>query len=268
MMKMYAAKNELHLLERLSAQRSFIHSLHPAVKVLVTFYYIVLVMSFDKYEISAFVSFLLYPAVVFILGDIPFGKIFKRTLFVMPFVVSVGLFNPLFDHGFHIDLGSFSVSSGMISLFSIVIRGMLALTASFLLIAATGIDKAAYGLQKLGLPKLFVLQILMTYRYIYLLIDETAAMYTAYALRAPHSKGLRFSAWPGFLGQMILRTYKKAEIVYRSMYLRGFDGSYIPSDDLKVHTADIVYLIFWSVYLTATRFYSLPLLLEKLLHIT
>ena len=51
---------------------------------------------------------------------------------------------------------------------------------------------------------------------------------TAYALRAPGQKGIQFRAWGSLLGQLLLRSIDRAQLVYESMQLRGFAGSFPP----------------------------------------
>ena len=44
---------------------------------------------------------------------------------------------------------------------------------------------------------------------------------TAYALRAPGEKGIHFRAWGSLLGQLLLRSVDRAQLVYESMLLRA-----------------------------------------------
>ncbi|MDF2614517.1 MAG: cobalt transporter, inner rane subunit CbiQ [Clostridia bacterium] len=264
MSKIHTAVNDIHLLETLSKEKSFVHSIHPLAKVLVTLIYILLVMSFNKYEVNSLLSFVLYPTVLFILTDIPVLRMLKRAAIVLPIIIGVGLFNPLIDHHFYIEIGTITISSGMISLISLIIRGILAVLASFLLIATTSIEEIVYSLRRVGLPKLFALQILLTYRYIYLLLDETVIMYTAYSLRAPRTKGLAYHVWPTFLGQLILKTYKRANNLYHSMSLKGYNNHYTLPQSQKIRISDLIYLISWTMFLGYARYYSLPILLENL----
>ena len=70
--------------------------------------------------------------------------------------------------------------------------------------------------------------ILLIYRYIVLLLQEGIRIATAYALRAPGQKGIQFRAWGSLLGQLLLRSLDRAQLVYESMQLRGFAGAFPP----------------------------------------
>lgn len=62
------------------------------------------------------------------------------------------------------------------------------------------------------------------YRYISVLLAETQRVVQAYELRAPGQKGIHFKVWGSLMGQMLLRSMDRAEVIYESMCLRGFVG--------------------------------------------
>ena len=84
---------------------------------------------------------------------------------------------------------------------------------------------------------------LLTYRYVYVLIEELANMITAYKLRAPEHKGIHVSAWGSFLGQLLLRSMDRAEELYNSMELRGFKGDFKYASCKGADRIDYFYLI-------------------------
>ena len=118
------------------------------------------------------------------------------------------------------------ISRGWVTFLSILIKSCLSVGISLLLIATTGMDILAAALRMLKVPKIFVLQLLLTYRYISVLIEEVSRMMRAYTLRAPSQKGIHRSVWGSFVGQLILRTFDRAQRIYQSMALRGFKGEY------------------------------------------
>lgn len=116
----------------------------------------------------------------------------------------------------------------------------------------------------LGVPKAFVLQLLLTYRYISVLIEEVYRMQRAYALRAPGQRGIHYKAWGSFAGQLLLRTFDRAQRVYQAMNLRGFQGEY-HSGKLQGFTGgDLTYVLLWSLFFILGRIYNIPLLLGAL----
>lgn len=226
MSKMDEALYELREMDDLAAADSPIHRLHPLAKLLATVVYIVAVASFDKYALSGALTMVLYPALLFQLSGVPVRTCFYKLRIVLPLVMAVGLFNPLFDKAPLLALGGVAVSGGVVSMLTLMLKGVLCLTASFLLIATTSIDALCAALRMLHVPGMLVTLLLLTYRYVGVMTEELAVMTDAYRLRAPGQKGIHYSAWGSFLGQLLLRSADRAEELYASMRLRGFHGEF------------------------------------------
>ena len=168
----------------------------------------------------------LYPVLLFQLSGIPVGTCFRKLRFVLPLVLAVGLFNPFFDRAPMLMLGGVAVSGGVVSMLTLMLKGVLCLMASFLLMATTPIDALCAALRMLHVPGMLVTLLLLTYRYVGVMTEEVAVMTEAYSLRAPGQKGIHFTAWGSFLGQLLLRSMDRAEELYASMQLRGFHGEF------------------------------------------
>ena len=67
---------------------------------------------------------------------------------------------------------------------------------------------------------------MLVYRYIIVLLKETERMTDAYMLRSPGQKGLHYKVWGTMVGQLLLRSMDRAQIVYDSMRLRGYCGEF------------------------------------------
>lgn len=89
-------------------------------------------------------------------------------------------------------------------------------------------------------------------------------MIRAYSMRAPDQKGIQRGVWGSFAGQLILRTYDRAQRVYQAMNLRGFTGEYHTGATGEVSLRDIAYLAGWSLFFILARLYNLPMLLGSL----
>jgi cobalt/nickel transport system permease protein len=97
MNKMEKALHELGEMDELAARSSPIHGLNATAKLLSTVVYIVTVVSFPKYALSALVPLLLWPVLLFQVSGIPVRVCFYKLRIVLPLVMAVGLFNPFFD---------------------------------------------------------------------------------------------------------------------------------------------------------------------------
>ncbi len=215
---------ELREMDDLAMKVSPIHSLHPLVKLLVTAAYIVCTASFPKYDLSGLFPMILYPALIFPMSGIPVSVCLRKFRAVIPLLAVVGCFDLFLDRRTVFSLGNIPVTAGMVSFTVFFLKGILCLTASFLLAATTTLDRLCAALRMLGLPSALVTLFLLTFRYVSVMIDELYAMNTAYLLRAPGQKGIHYSVWGSFLGQLLLRSMDRAAELYESMQLRGFDG--------------------------------------------
>ena len=259
-----AASREFREMDELSAQDSPIHRLHPLVKLLVTLAYIVCVVSFPKYQLSGLAVMVLYPVLVFQLSGIPVRTCFHKLRIVLPLVCAVGLLNPLFDRAPLLWVGGLAVSGGVMSMVTLMLKGVFSLMASFLLIATTSIDALCAALRKLHVPALLVTLLLLTYRYISVMIGEVAVMTDAYRLRAPGQKGIHISVWGSFLGQLLLRSMDRAEELYQSMQLRGFRGEFYYTDQPPCTAGAVAYSVVCAALFVLARLYDLPQLLGNL----
>ena len=250
MNKMQKALSELAEMEELAARSSPIHTLHPAAKLISTIAYILVTLSFDKYDLSGLVPMVLWPVLLFQLSGTEVRSCFYRLRIVLPLVMAVGLFNPLFDKTVVVRIGSLAVSGGVISMLTLMLKGLFCLMASFLLMATTSIDSLCAALRQLHVPGMLVTLLLLTWRYVGVMTEELAVMTDAYHLRAPGQKGIHVSAWGSFLGQLLLRSMDRAQELYSSMLLRGYHQEFHYADVRAFRTRDAVYLlgcvlIFW-----------------------
>lgn len=255
----------IRFLDELADKNTIIHRINPIIKLLVTIIYLLVVLSFGKYDIMRLLPYVFYPIIIFILSEVPFYPIFKRSLIVLPLVIGIGIFNPLLDTKTYIIISGIYVSGGWISFVSIIIKFTLTVLAGLLLIATTGIEKIALALRKLRVPKIFVTQFLLTYRYIFVLLGETAQVIKAYHLRAPMQKGVSFKESGALLGQILLRAFDRANRVYDAMILRGFCGEYFISDDITLSIGSAAYLLLWTVFFFIARFFNIPEVLGKII---
>ncbi|MDR3287814.1 MAG: cobalt ECF transporter T component CbiQ [Peptococcaceae bacterium] len=254
----------LRQMDDLADQDTLIHRIHPLVKLLLTLFYLIVVVSFDRYEIIRLIPLCFYPLIVFSLAELPLAPLAKKILIVQPFIIGAGVLNPLFDSQTVVFAG-LTFSRGWLTFISIFIKSSLTVAATLLLIATTGMHRLAAALRLLRIPRLFVLQLLLTYRYISVLGEEANRLFRAYSLRAPRQKGVHHRAWGSLAGQLLLRTLDRAQRVYQAMALRGFTGEYFSGAPPRLRLADLLYLILWAAFFLLVRFVDIPSLLGSLL---
>lgn len=244
---------ELGMMDELARGSSPAHRLDARAKVLVTAAFCLCVVSFGKYEVSSLAAFAFYPAAMAAMAGLPWRYLVRKLLLVSPFAVMVGVFNPLIDRVPAADIGGLIVSGGWLSFASIFMRFVLTVLAVLILLASTGIDGVTSALERMGFPRVFTVQVMFLYRYLFLLSDEAAGIVRAHTLRGGHG----FPRLPVFVrmaGCLLVRSIDRAHRVYAAMESRGFDGHIRWSGRSKWRMADSAYVLFWTVTFLFLRF--------------
>lgn len=252
MSKLQSAIREINRIDDLASSDQWLNNIHPLVKLCLTFVYIAVVVSFDKYNILGVAAMIVYPVMMFQTGDISFVDAMKRLKIILPIVCIVGIFNPFIDTQIITVFGTMQIKAGVISMITLIIKGVFTVLASYILVATTTIEKICYAMRMLHIPKIFVTEIMLIYRYITLLLTQAHTMSDAYALRAPGQKGVHYKVWGSFVGQLILSSVDRADNIYNAMNLRGYNGEFY-CEKIPVVKRDIIFLIIWLTIFVVCR---------------
>ena len=221
-------------------------------------------MSFDKYDLSGLIPMVLWPVLLYQMSGIPVRTCFYKLRIVLPLVMAVGLFNPFFDREIMLHIGNVGVSGGVISMLTLMLKGVLCLMASFLLVATTPFDSICAALRSMHFPATLTTLLLLTYRYVGVMTEELAVMTDAYHLRAPGQKGIHVSAWGSFLGQLLLRSMDRAQELYASMLLRGYHQHFHYAKHIPFRGSDAVYMALSCMFFILIRFWNVSELIGRL----
>lgn len=249
---------DIGYMDTLSGGATALHRLDARTKLFVTALFIVSVVSFNKYEISRLMPFFLYPVFLVSAGELPPGYLLRKVLAVAPFAVFVGLFNPFLDRATLFSIGPLAVPGGAASFLSILIRFFLTVSAALCLVALTGVNAICEALERLGVPKVFAMQLLFLNRYITVLAGEAERMARARALRSFSSKEMSAVVFVRLAGQLLLRAFARAERIYSAMLCRGFDGRLRLTRRSAAGVRDMVFAVVWACLFAAFRFVDIP----------
>ena len=255
----------LGFLDSLSYRESPVHRLDPRVKLVVTLVFALTVVSFPKYEISGLMPFFLYPALFLAFGDIPARFIIKKVIFVSPFALFVGVFNPIIDRGIMYSIGGIAISGGWISFLSIALKFALTVSSALLLIATTSFPGLCHALQKIGLPGIFVSQLLFLYRYIFVLMEEAMRIIRARDMRSFGGRGHGARTAVNMIGVLFIRTVERSGRIYNAMLARGFDGRIETTRRYAFTPVDAMFAFISCAAFALFREYNLAVMLGRLL---
>ena len=237
-----AARQNLRAFEQLAAQQTPIHRLHPLAKLLATAAFIVAVASFGRYSCLALAPYLFYPFILMALADLPYRILLTRLLVALPFCLFAGISNAILEQEAAITIGNITLSLGMLSLATILLKMYLCVMAALLLVATTPFAELSAQLRRMHVPAAFVLSFEMAYRYIGVLLEEAGSMRTAYALRSGTAKAIELGHMGPFVGQLLLRGLDRAERVYAAMCCRGYSPDFIPVSRQRLAGADFLFM--------------------------
>ena len=215
----------MYTLEELADGNSAIHCLHPMGKLLSAILFIVTVVSVGRYDLVGLIPYLFYPFLLMPLSETPYCPVLKRLALALPFSLFAGVSNIIFDTKTAFFIGNFVVSFGLLSFFVILLKTYLLVMAVLILVSTTTLQALSGQMVRLKVPAVIVMLIMMTYRYISILLNEASSMITAYTLRSPKGKGIKITDMGSFVGQLLLRSIDRASRVYAAMKCRGFQGA-------------------------------------------
>lgn len=265
MNKTWQARLIIGRLDEQSEGTSQIHRLNPLSKLIITIVFIGITTSYGKYDIPGLIVMAALLAVWYQLAQLSLGECVYRLRYVMPLVIIMGIPNLFLDRFSFVGVAGVVISGGLISMLTLVIKGLLCLVISFELIATTSVEEICIAMRKVHVPAFFTTLILLTFRFISILLDEVSIMTDAYKLRAPGQKGIAFAAWGSFLGQLVIRSSDRAQSLYESMVLRGYKGeiNYMGHKTYSSHSVLITIVI--TVLIVGIRFANIAELIGGIL---
>lgn len=227
--------------------------------LIMTLLYLGLMLSVAPEALTRLLWFALYPIVMApVLGE-EYGRVFRRSLIALPFVVLIGIFNPLYQTEPAFTVYGVTVSRGWVTFVSIVVRALLSVQALLILVDSVGFTGLCRSLQRVGVPTVLTTQLMMVYRYMTVLLQESLDMTRARQARGYRKGNMSLSMWGTYCGQLFLRTVARSERIHRAMLARGFDGSIPILKESKIWgVRDTVAVIVCACVLVLFRWGPLP----------
>jgi len=248
----------LRALDELAGLDSPVHRLDARAKTAAAFVLIVTTVSFSKYDAVSPVTLALPLALCIGLGGLPTRVVAQRVAAAVPFALLVGAFNPLVDRAPVTVLPGVTLAAGWLSFAAVMVKSLLTVTVAALLIATTSFPAICDALRRFGLPAIFVTQLLLLYRYLFVLVGQASRM-----LRARQARG----AGPGrptlhetarLLGALFLRSIDRAERIHCAMLARGYTGELPSHGRSALRVADALAFAAVLLFCLAARFVPLP----------
>ena len=259
------ALDQLTALDDLARRNTFLANVDSRAKLIVVLALLFTVASFDPHDITRPIPLVLFFTIALSLGQIPWTVVLTRLIVASPFAVLIAIWNPLFDTTPVAIGGGLELSAGWFSFLSVLMRFAFALGGVLVLIATTGFNEICRAARSLGMPVVLVSQLLLLYRYFFVIADEVSRMLRSHSLRAngTHRPALRVAR--SMLGELLLRSLARAERVHAAMLCRGFTGTMPVRRRTKLGFGDILFAGLWLCYFAIVRTYDLTELVGQAL---
>jgi cobalt/nickel transport system permease protein len=189
--------------------------------------------------------------------------ILRQLALAAPFIILVGLFNPILDRATAITLDGIRISAGWFSFASILLRGALCVSAAVILIATTSFPRLVEAMRWFKVPSAFAVQLMLLYRYLFLVLGEGRKINHALLLRSGNSRPTLAVAGSA-LSSLLVRTLDRGEAIWRAMQARGFEGELFTARRMKWRGADTWFSGAVPVLCLLLRIFPLSRLLAKL----
>ncbi len=221
--------------------------------LIVCFVFVLIDMSTPKFALGTAVAFAAFPFFVMVLLRLPVIKILKRIMILSPFILMVAAANPFIDSRTAFEISGLPVNAGMISASVIIIKSLVSMAAVLILVELLSFNVICESLLRMGVPEILTTQLMLVYRYSFLLSDEAERLNRACENRSFGNKGRKISTASKMIGSLLVRSFLRSERIYKAMLSRGFSGRMTFNQDSKFGMYDFLLVISASAIFIITR---------------
>ena len=214
-------------MEQATRRRALLHRFDARVKVAASLVFAVSVAVAQEWAtLGALLGLAL--ALAFFGGLSP-GSLVRRLVTLDGVLLILWITLPLSGGGEKIILGGVPISvDGVATALAITIRAHAGVIGFLGLLGTTPPHEFVRALRLMGVPQKLVLLLHFTYRYSHVIFVEGAGIYTSMILRgfAPKLDIHTLKNYGNLMGNIFLRSFRRAERVTEAMELRGFTADF------------------------------------------
>ena len=233
-----------------------LHRLDPRTKIVVCAAITVVVVSTPLALWPVYVGCALTLAVLAVSARLPVTELWRRARWVLPLVLTVGVFLPLVRTGGQAwDLGPLTVHEAGLAVFAqVAAKTVIGVFSAVVLTSTTSFPDVIAGLEAMRMPRILVLIASLMYRYLYVIVEDVGRMRAALTARAYRPRhALQAGAIGKVASALFLRTYERGERVHLAMLARGYEGRMPRLAPLELQARDAVVLTTIPALLVALR---------------
>ncbi|WP_353683911.1 cobalt ECF transporter T component CbiQ [Thermodesulfovibrio sp. 3907-1M] len=243
-------------LEEFSEGSSFLHKADPRLKVIVFSIFSILCATASGLKTPSL--FLLYSVFSVFIARLRIKPLFSRLSMTNFFILFIWIFVPVSYPGNpYISFAGLKIShEGLLYALSITLKANAIIIATITLLGTSSINALAHAMLHLKAPKKLVTVFFLFYRYITVIHDEYLKIKRAVIARGfvPRTNLHTYRTYAYIVGGMLIKSYERAEEIYKAMLCRGFQGYFPLFKHFHMRKTDIifsivsisVFILFWS----------------------
>lgn len=162
-----------------------------------------------------------------------FMFLLKRSLLLFLFPFFVSIFIPFANKGnillkYNLNLFNITITdNGVTIFFTVLLKSFISIFILSALVISTSDNELLHGLRKIHVPAILVTIIFIMYRYFFVIKEESYTGQLAIKSRIFKKSYKTLNKRLAFLaGNLLIKSFDRAENIYKSMESRGFDGNF------------------------------------------
>jgi len=229
---------------------SFLHTLDPRIKIVVLFFFswgIALAQDF-----SGVFSYLPFVSVVLVVAGKEILRLakhlFAANTFLFFIIISMLL---TYESPDMVRVGFLSISTdGLKYGFLLFLKSNLILSLTAVFLSTSSVFTIFHALHHLKLPSTLCQILFFSYRYLHTVKEEYERMMKAAKCRGfkPQSSVRTYRTFAYILANLLVRSYKRADRVYKAMLCRGFKGTFPVYSHFSLRKKDVIFALSSFIY--------------------
>ncbi|WGI17925.1 cobalt ECF transporter T component CbiQ [Methanonatronarchaeum sp. AMET-Sl] len=215
---------------------SFLHKFNPKTKIISALILILSIVLLQNIIPLTIALSLVFTAAI--LSGLPIKKLLNRLKWIFMFMAAIFIFVPFFTPGetaFTI-LFLTATYEGLTTASIISLKMLTIMTLSMAVIMTTKFEEILRSLSELGVPKTFIEIFFLTYKYIFVIFEETEK-----SMMSAKSRGYQLSPKPSklkvlgnLIGMIFVRSFDRSQRVHKAMMARGYRGKMVTTIDRNI----------------------------------
>lgn len=232
-------------LEKFSEGYSFLHRADPRFKIIIFILFSVLCATASGLKIPLLC--LVYSLILLLIGKLKLKPLTSRLFVANSFIAFIWFFIPLsYNQAPYLEIGVLKISQeGLFYALSITLKCNAIILSTIALLSTSSVFSLAHAMLHLKMPTKLVTVFFLFYRYISVIHDEYLRIRKAAILRGfvPKNNIHTYKTFAYIIGGMLIKSYERAEEIYKAMLCRGFTGYFPLFEHFKTQKSDIIFSI-------------------------